>query len=50
MMSELGRKPLTEIMLGDVDFMLMASDFGDLAGFMTILAKFSLCTHRNCYL
>jgi len=28
-MPELGHKPLIAIMLGDVDFMLTASDFGD---------------------
>jgi len=36
MMPELGHKPLTAIMLGDVNFMLMASDFSDLAVFMAI--------------
>ena len=41
-MPELSRKPLTAIMLGDVDFMLMASGFGNLAAFRPFLATFSL--------
>jgi len=46
-MPELGHKLLTTIMLDDVDFILMASDFGDLAAFRAILASFSLHMHRN---
>jgi len=50
MMPKLGRKPLIAFMFGDVDLMLTASDFGDLASFMAILARFSLCLRINGYL
>jgi len=49
-MLELGCKPPTAVVLGDVNFMLMASDFGDLAASMAILARFSLHMHRFGYL
>jgi len=42
-MPEVGPKPLTVFMLGNVDFMLMTSDFIDLAAFRVIFisAKYS---------
>jgi len=49
-MPELGCKPLTEVMLGDINFMLTASDICDFAAFRDILARFSLHMCRNGYL
>jgi len=48
-MLELGQKPFTAIMFGDFDFMLTASDFGDMAAYGTILARLTLCMYRNSY-
>jgi len=37
-MLEMGRKPLTAIMLGDVDFTLTVSDLSNLAAFTAIFS------------
>jgi len=44
------RKSFTTIVLGDHDFPLIASNFGNLTAFRTILAIFSLRMRRNGYL
>jgi len=44
------RKSFTTIVLGDHDFLLIASNFGSLTVFRAILAIFSLCMRRNSYL
>jgi len=43
-------KYVTAAVLGDVDFIFQASEFGDLAAFTAILAIFSLCMRTNGYL
>jgi len=43
-------KSFTTIVLGDHDFPLIASNFGNLTAFMAILAIFSLRMRRNGYL
>ena len=47
---QLCRKSFTTIVLGDHDFPLKASNFGNLTAFSSILAIFSLRMHRNGYL
>jgi len=44
---ELYDKPLTVGQLGDINFVLRASDFGDFAAFMAILARYLLCMLRS---
>jgi len=43
-------KSFTTIVLGDHDFLLTASNFGNLTAFRAILAIFSLRMRRNGYL
>jgi len=44
------RKSFTTIVLGDLDFPLTASNFGNMTAFTAILAIFSLRMRRNSYL
>jgi len=44
------RKSFTAIVLGDHDFLLMASNFSTLTAFRAILAIFSLHMCRNGYI
>jgi len=44
------RKSFTAIVLGDHDFPLTASNFGNMTAFTAILAIFSLRMRRNGYL
>ena len=44
------RKSFTTIVLGDNDFPLIASNFGNMTAFTAILAIFSLRIRRNGYL
>jgi len=44
------RKSFTTIVLGDHDFPLTPSNFGNLTAFRAILAMFSLRMRRNDYL
>jgi len=45
-----GRTSITMFVSCDHDFILTASNFGDLTAFMAILATFSLRVGRNGYL
>ena len=47
---QLCRKPFTTIVLGDNDFPLTGSNFGNVTAFRAILGTFSLRMLRNGYL